>query len=64
MNTPCEFKEGDILDDFYTGDHYKVVEPDKHGMAVLLNLGTRKNEVWNAENNFRFTKLKGQLELF
>ena len=27
MNTPCAFNVGDILDDFYTGDHYKVVEP-------------------------------------
>ena len=32
--------------------------------AILYNLSTRKNESWNAENNFRFTKLKGQLELF
>lgn len=42
----------------------KVVEPDKRGMAILYNLSTRKNEDWNAENNFRFTKLEGQLELF
>ena len=64
MNNPCDFKTGDIIEDFYTKDHYKIVEPDKHGMAILYNLSTRKNESWNAENNFRFTKLKGQLELF
>jgi hypothetical protein len=64
MNTPSEFKKSDIIDDFYTGDHYKVIDSDKHGMAVLLNLGTRKNEVWNSCNNCRFTKLEGQLELF
>lgn len=64
MNTPCAFNVGDILDDFYTGDHYKVVEPDKRGMAILYNLSTQKNEVWNSCNNCRFTKLEGQLELF
>jgi hypothetical protein len=64
MMNPCDFKTGDIIEDFYTKDHYKVVEPDKRGMAILSNLSTRKNEDWNAENNFRFTKLEGQLELF
>nr|WP_298672412.1 hypothetical protein [uncultured Prevotella sp.] len=64
MMNPCDFKTGDIIEDFYTKDHYKVVEPDKRGMAILYNLSTRKNEDWNAENNFRFTKLEGQLELF
>ena len=64
MKTPSEFKEGNILDDFYTRDHYKIVEPDKHGMSVLFNLTTRENEVWNSCNNCRFTKLEGQLELF
>ena len=63
MNTPSEFKESDILEDFYTENHYKVVEPDKNGMAVLFNLSTQKNEVWNSCNNCRFTKLEGQLEI-
>jgi hypothetical protein len=64
MMNPCAFNVGDIIEDFYTKDHYKVVEPDKRGMAILLNLKSQKNEDWNAENNFRFTKLEGQLELF
>ena len=61
---PCAFNAGDIIEDFYTKVHYKVVEPDKHGMAILYNLRTGKNEDWNAENNFRFKKLEGQLEIF
>lgn len=33
---PCAFNVGDIIEDFYTKDHYKVVEPDKRGMRHTL----------------------------
>ena len=56
---PCAFNPGDIIEEFYTKDHYRVVEPYKNGMAVLFNLSTQKNEVWNSCNNCRFTKLEG-----
>ena len=64
IHNPCDFNEGDIIRNIYTDDRFRVEIPDKHGMAVLFNLKSRKDEDWNAENNFIFTKLEGQLELF
>lgn len=63
MMNPFNFCACDIIEDFYTGYHYRVIIPDKHGMSILYNLDTCKNEDWNSHNNCRFKKLEGQLEL-
>ena len=60
----CELNPGDYIVSFYTGIHYKVIEPDKKGMAKLLNLDTNEEEDWNSCNNNHFNKLEGQLEIF
>ena len=59
-----EFSAGDMVGDVYTGEHYEVLEPDKKGMAKIRNVSDGKLEEWNAYNNNRFYKLKGQLSLF
>lgn len=59
-----EFKEGDIIGDKYSDNHYQVIEPDKSGMAKIRELSDGGVEDWNAYNNNRFYKMKGQLSLF
>lgn len=50
--------------DYMKSIHYKVIEPDKKGMAKLLNLDTNEEEDWNSCNNNHLNKLEGQLEIF
>ena len=50
--------------DYMKSIHYKVIEPDKKGMAKLLNLDTNEEEDWNSCNNNHFNKLEGQLDIF
>ena len=64
MDNISDFGDGDIIQSIYTKIVYKVIEHDKRGMAVLLNLRTDKKEDWNAYNNSHFILLKGQLNLF
>ena len=59
-----EFKEGDIIRDKYSDNHYEVIEPDKSGMSKIRKLSDGGVEYWNAYNNNRFYKMKGQLSLF
>lgn len=59
-----EFKKGDIIGDRYSDNHYEVIEPDKSGMAKIRKLSGGCVEDWNAYNNNRFYKMKGQLSLF
>lgn len=59
-----EFRPGYIARDIYTGVHYEVIEPDKRGMAKVENVVTHDISKWNAYNNNRFERLKGQLEMF
>lgn len=59
----CQFKNGSIVEDVYTSNHYRIIENDKHGMSVVENLSNGKKETWNACNNNRFIELRGQLEL-
>ncbi len=59
-----EFKKGDIIGDEYSDNHYEVIEPDKSGMAKIRKLSDGGVEDWNAYNNDRFYKMKGQLSLF
>ena len=63
MMNPFKFNVDDIIEDFYTGYHYRVIIPNEQGMSILYNLDTCKNENWNSYNNCRFKKLEGQLEL-
>ena len=59
-----EFKKGDIIGDRYSDNRYEVIEPDKSGMAKIRKLSGGGVEDWNAYNNNRFFKMKGQLSLF
>ena len=59
-----EFKEGDIIRDKYSDNHYEVIESDKSGMAKIRKISDGGVEDWNAYNNNRFYKMKGQLSLF
>lgn len=61
---PCDFKSGDKVFSFYTGEKYKVLESNKSGMEKLINLENNAIEDWNACNNNHFNKLEGQLKLF
>lgn len=60
----CNFKEGNIIHSIFSGVNYKVINHNKNGMAVLLNLKTGHMEDWNAYNNSHFILLSGQLNLF
>lgn len=60
---PCKFKQNDIIISIHSGMTYKVIEPDKHGMAKLHNINLNTNEDWNAYNNNHFVLSDNQLSL-
>ena len=63
MDNPIEFKHKDIIESVYSNKLYKVIEPDKKGMAILLNIETGLKENWNSCNNPHFIKSSNQLKL-
>ena len=64
MNNPISFKQGDFIRSVYDLKVYEVIEPDKKGMAKLLNTETNGIENWNSCNNPHFLKQEKQLQLF
>jgi len=64
MYNPNRFTKDELIKDVHTEKVYKVVEPDKKGMAKLLNIESGIVENWNACNNPRFIKQLSQLSLF
>lgn len=60
---PKDFKKGELAQSIFTGKIYEVVEPDKKGMAKLINTGTGIKEDWNACNNPHFKKFDNQYSL-
>lgn len=64
MNNPIHFNKGDFVRSFYSEKHYEVIEPDKRGMAILLDVETGRKEDWNSCNNPHFEKQTPQLKLF
>lgn len=42
---------------------YRVIEPDKNGMAKLYNINLNTHENWNAYNNNHFVLSTNQLSL-
>lgn len=61
---PNAFVPNTLVACMFTGLQYRVIEPDKKGMAKLLNVKTGRYEPWNACNNPRFYPLSEQLDLF
>lgn len=64
MYNPNRFKKDELIKDVHTEKVYKVVEPDKKGMAKLLSLESGNIEDWNSCNNPRFIKQPAQCSLF
>lgn len=64
MYNPNRFKKDELIKDVHTEKVYKVIEPDKKGMAKLQNLESGIVENWNACNNYRFIKQPSQFSLF
>jgi hypothetical protein len=61
---PSHFKKGQMVVSVYSGTDYEIIEPDKKGMAKLMELDTGLITVWNAHNNTHFNSMNTQLKLF
>lgn len=64
MLNPISFKPKEFIKSVYSNKIYEVLEPDKKGMAILINTETNSKEHWNSCNNPHFIKIEKQLEIF
>ena len=60
---PFNFSMNDTITSVYSSKIYKVIVPDKNGIAKLLNIKNNVIENWNSYNNPHFTKCKSELQL-
>lgn len=59
---PSDFDKGTYIQSVHTAKVYEIIEPNKKGMAVLINEDGQKED-WNALNNSHFVKFTGQIKM-
>jgi hypothetical protein len=55
---PIKFNIGDIIESIYNKQKYKVIDPDKKGIAKLLNLESNVVQDFNSTSNPHFKLVK------
>nr|DAG98790.1 MAG TPA: hypothetical protein [Herelleviridae sp.] len=51
---PCDFPEGSLVKNIYSGKIYVITKHFKNGMCNMYRPDIRSNENWNACNNAHF----------
>ena len=51
---PCDFPEGSLVKNIYSGKIYVITKHFKNGMCNMYRPDIRSNEKWNACNNAHF----------